>query len=310
MPGSAHGHAFGLDVTAGFPVPGLSPGSAGDRPVAIELAAATELEGRMPAEGAQRISDNAPMTIDAAPGSGFLFRTRHFGTHWISDNGDEILCAPPADAEEWFWQRMLIGQLLPFASLLYGLEVFHASAVVVDGRAVAMVAVSGTGKSSVATELVLGGAGFLADDVVALEPSPDGLTAHPGAGLVSVRRSAGALADRAAEAGRIEGRDEDSIRVAIDTHPQAVPLGALCILTREPAAAELRVARPDPVDPRVLLASTFNFVLQSPQRQTALLDVCARASRGVVLHAELPPASTPATTAAAILTAVRGAWAA
>jgi hypothetical protein len=99
------------------------------------------------------------------------------------------------------------------------------------------------------------------------------------------------------------------VRVAIDAHPTPVTLGAVCFLSRDPETTRLRVARPEPVDPRLLLGSTFNFVLTGPERQERLLDVCARAARGVVLHAELSPDSTPADTAGAISEAVRGAWA-
>ena len=305
----SQGHAFGLDVQAAFHVAGLGTGGDGSRPVAVEMSEPADLEARFGTDGAARISDRPGFTIDSHPERGFLFRQPDYGVHWISARGDRIGCAPPEAAEEWHWQRMLTGQLLPFAALLRGLEVFHASAVVIDGRAVAMVAASGTGKTSVAGELVLRGAEFLADDVVALEAAGDGIVAHPGAGLANLRRSATALVDRAPQLGRVEGADEGALRLAIPTHPEPVALGALCILARAPEAVELRVARPEPVDPRLLLASTFNFVITSPERQTRLLDICARAARGVVLRADLPPDSSPADTAEAVERAVREAWA-
>ena len=56
----------------------------------------------------------------------------------------------------------------------------HASAVALDGRALAFVAPSGTGKTSVAAHLVARGASFLTDDALAVEPVPGGLLAHPG----------------------------------------------------------------------------------------------------------------------------------
>ena len=94
------------------------------------------------------------------------------------------------------------------------------------------------------------------------------------------------------------------MRIAIEVHPEPVPLGAVCFLPRAPAGTGLSVVRPEPVDPRMLLASTFNFVLMSPERQERLLDVCARAARGIVLQAELPPETTSAATATAIGEAV------
>jgi hypothetical protein len=304
------GQAFGLDVSASFDVAGLGESRGGLRPVELDLGSAADLESRFGSDGVSRISDRPGFKIDSHPERGYLFRHPDYGLHWISAAGDRIACAPPDGAEDWHWQRMLTGQLLPFAALLAGLEVFHASAVVIDGRAVAMVAASGTGKTSVAAELILRGAEFLTDDVVALEAGPDGILAHPGAGLANLRRSAVDLVGRAGALGAVEGEDEEALRLAIRPHPEPVALGALCILMRVEDAGELIVARPEPVDPRLLLASTFNFVITSPERQTRLLDVCARTARGVVLQADVPPGATPAATAAAVEEAVREAWAA
>src|SRR3712207_7852895 len=47
-------------------------------------------------------------------------------------------CSPPGVAP-WRWQRFLVGRILPWAAVLCGLEALHASAVVLDGRAIAFV---------------------------------------------------------------------------------------------------------------------------------------------------------------------------
>ena len=56
------------------------------------------------------------------------------------------------------WQRFLIAQVLPFAAALHGLEVLHASAVTVAGRALALLGPSGAGKTSLALALCRTGA--------------------------------------------------------------------------------------------------------------------------------------------------------
>jgi hypothetical protein len=308
--GASHGQAFGLEVAATFPIPGLgTPGPTG-RALRLDLATEADVRARLPADaGAERISNRPGYTIDADPRHGYLLSFGSYGVHWISAAGDEVLCAPPDDPPGPAWDRVVSGQLLPFSALLQGLEVFHASAVVLDGRAVALVAASQTGKSSVAAALALGHAAFLTDDVLALEAHGDGLIAHAGVGLANVRRSAATVARLATDAGIVADDDAEALRVAFDVHAAPVPLGAFCFLTREPDATELRVARPSPVDPRALLASSFNFVLTTPERQIRLLDVCARAARGVVLGAQLPPDSPIEATAGAIEAAVRAAWA-
>ncbi len=311
MQGTSKGRAFGLDVSSAFEVPGLGPvpDGAGGRPVTIELDSAAEVAARMPADGCDRISDRPGFSIDAHPQAGYLLTPRTWGVHWISAAGDRIACAPPVRSDGPDWRRVVAGQLLPFAALLSGLEVFHASAVALDGRGLAIVAASGTGKTTLAAELVLAGATFLADDVVALEQSGSGTLAHGGTGLANVRHSAAGVADRMERLGTAAGSDEEASQILLDPHPAPVPLDALCLLTRAPEATELRIARPEPVDPRVLLASTFNFVITSPERQIRLLDICARVARGVVLHVEIPPDSRPEDTARALADVVRAAWA-
>ena len=62
----------------------------------------------------------------------------------------------------------------------------HASAVVLDGAAVAFTAPSGTGKSTLAAHLVAAGASFLTDDVLALDDRNGVVEAHSGPARTSV----------------------------------------------------------------------------------------------------------------------------
>jgi hypothetical protein len=201
------------------------------------------------------------------------------------------------------WERFLLGQALPFASLLAGLEVFHASAVVFDGRAVAFAGPSGAGKSSIALAMCDLGADFLADDVLALELRDGDLLAHSGAPVLSIlhreaerRRAAGLTSAPTSLAG---GRTEQLI-VMPRPHEAKVPLGTLFFLERRPRGP----ARPYfevVTDPQRLLGATFNFALATAGRLRGLLDVCALVSRRrverIVVDAKLD-ASTLATAVA------------
>jgi hypothetical protein len=272
------GRAFGLDLEADFELPGMDPaGPPTGRPVRLRLGEPeTDAAGR-----GERIAEAPGAAVDVVPG-GFLARAEGVGRAWIADRGDEIAWAPESpDA-----QRFLGGQVLPFAAVLQGLEVFHASAVVAGGRALAVVAGSGVGKTTLALELVRRGLAFLDDDVLVLDGE---LLAYPGPALANVGEE----------------------RVPVARHQEPVPLGALCFLDRAPrgaaaASPTATVERLDPVDPKLLLAATFNLALRTPERLTRQLEVCGRiAESAVVLRARCPAGVAPAALAELIHDAVR-----
>jgi hypothetical protein len=73
----------------------------------------------------------------------------------------------------------LVGQVLSFCLLTRGIEPLHATAVVVDGEAIAFLGSSGAGKSSLAAAFVQRGYSLLTDDVLVLQPEGDKLLAYP-----------------------------------------------------------------------------------------------------------------------------------
>jgi hypothetical protein len=163
--------------------------------------------------------------------------------------------------------------------VLRGLEVFHASAVTLDGRAIAFVGPTGAGKTSLALRLVGRGARFLTDDVLALEQGADGLRAHPGAGIAAVRPAERELIPPATwdRLGSVLGHSEKTY-VAVPREEGAVPLAALYFLRHGAGSA---VEPLDRTDPRLLLSSTFVFGVQTPERLRNQLDVCAGLARAV-----------------------------
>jgi hypothetical protein len=185
----------------------------------------------------------------------------------------------PDPRPDWEWQRYLTGQVLPLAALLQGLEVFHAAVVERQGAAVAVVAGSGVGKTTVALELVRRGLGFLADDVLVVEPAPGGPLALPAVGLANVRGSEGPPGDLEREglASRV-GSNERETRISLELASGPCRLAALVILSATDDAEGVEVERLTPVDPRLLLAASFNFAIQTPERLTRQLDVCSQLS--------------------------------
>lgn len=300
---------FGLDVHAGAPISFLQHATAQPtgRELELELAAPDAPPPAWP-ESARVICEELESAarlnfrIEAHPEAGYRLWGPGYGCHVLSGDGRRLVCTPEGLAEH-VWQRFLIAQVLPFAALLHGLEVFHASAVVREQQAVAFMGPSRSGKTSVALELCRLGAEFLADDVLALEAAGAVLSGHPGtpiAGLdhAEARRSAGAGVDAGASAGAGAGADakpqqrlaatarEQILRVPTAARP--APLGALFLLDRRPdAPGPPRFERVHDALP--LLTATFNFVLATPERLRRLLDVCALAARVEVERVVLGP---------------------
>ncbi len=288
--------AFGLDLHSEIPISFLEGSSAGPSgralSIAVQSADAAKLDWP---ESAKLVCDERQpdgsviFQIEAHPEAGYLVSGPEYGDYLLSADGSRLTCAPGGRPNA-AWQRLLIAQVLPFAALLQGLEIFHASAVVRSGEAVAFLGPSRAGKTSLALELCRREASFLADDVLALESRENGLLAHPGTPVASIAH---------AEAKHLEENLPEEEIVAVNARERLVhvqgaaepaPLAALFLLDRrtdgpvhprfEPAA-----------DAQLLLASTFNFVLTTAERLRSLLDVCALAARLRVERIVIGPAT-------------------
>src|SRR5689334_11290490 len=279
-------YAFGLELEAAFEAPGLpAAGAPAGLPRSrLALAPREEIEARWrPAAPVRLLEEEfgaagrATRTIDHDPDVGYRLYARHFGLALISAGGREVLCAPPGVAA-WRWQRFLVGRVLPWAALVSGREVIHASAVRVGDRAVALLAPTGGGKTSLAARLVLGGAGFITDDVLAVELRDGGVLAHPGASIVAVRPAEKAALSRGdlRRLGRVLGTSGKTY-VAVDREHEPLPLGAVYVLTPGdgPRIEDGGVGAP------ALLGSSFVSSVTTPARLERLLDVCSTIASGV-----------------------------
>jgi hypothetical protein len=274
---------FGLDVRTDRPLSFLAAAKAEPTGRELELSLLEAPEALAWPATAELISDqrksdgtvNFQIELDAE--AGFRIGGPEYGVSVLSEDGGRLRGAVGSGGRD-AWQRLLIAQALPFAAVLQGLEVLHASAVVSAGGAVALSGHSGSGKTSLALELCRRGAGFLADDVLALEPLDGELVGHPGAPVAGIDR---AEAERlsAVGVGAIGGEEvlaadsrEQVARVPAPASP--APLRTLFFLDRRPDGP----ARPRfeaAADAQALLSSTFNLVLTGPQRLERLLDACA-----------------------------------
>lgn len=297
--------AFGLSVSSEFPLIGVPAGSRASAPqTVVRRVSAGELDtlrcahdrvlgqAGPDADGAVRVGWDAEL--------GYLLDLPDAGLFSVSGDGGVVRCAP-LGLEGWRWQRGLFAGPLPFAALARGIEVFHASAVVLGGRLIAMTGPSGSGKTSLAAFLRLRGARFFTDDVLALEARGE-VVAHPGPPLLNLRQSTARLLSAAERArlGSVLGTDRTQVRIATETCQGPRPVAALYYLERRADADSLTF---EPVNPssRLLLAASYNFVIRSPERRLRQLDVCSRLAKATpVTRIVVPPSVDARGLAAAV----------
>jgi hypothetical protein len=303
--------AFGLTVHGNFPAPGFEGrrDPSGTREVTVSLVAADRLEGWRP--GAEvvcerRTAAGEPLMLIEREASGdYRIHAPDYGTFRVARDGREILVAPDHPSP-WRWQRYLVGQALPLAAILQGVEVLHASAVAIDGLAVGLAGASYSGKTTIAMALVEQGARLLCDDVLAVEPDGAGLLAHPGPAIVNLRHGAAASLAAADGASTELGRDDEAIRLHLDAGANATPLAALYVLHRGGGESRPVWEKPTDGEATLLLASSFNFIVLAADRLRRQLDVCARLAQSAdVAVLRLPSDASPALVARAVIERLR-----
>lgn len=309
--------AFGLDLEGSFFAPGLCRERAGaqlGRPLRLELAARDRLRRAWPARDARRLSrlsspdGRRSLAIDFHPQAGFLLRSSEAGWFLLSRRAERLRCAPRR-VPVWAWQRMLIGQALPLAATVRGLEPFHASAVDIDGCAVAFTGAPGAGKTSLAVNLVRHGAGFICDDAMVVEPVGGELLVHPGAALANVRhREDRVLASLpGGPLGRAVGGDGNSRGRSLERAPGPRPLRGWYWIDR--VASGTRPAIEPAGDARALLGSTFNLAIRHPGRMVRHLQTCGRiAEVASTFRVAVPPSVSAAAVAASVHEHASGRW--
>lgn len=112
-------------------------------------------------------------------GSHYHFRYADQTEFLVDKAGTEIWCCwrEPLTIEDA--ATYLLGPVMGFVLLLRGIVCLHASAVVIDGEAIALVGPAGSGKSTTAAAFSSRGFSILADDVVTLDHRADRFLVRP-----------------------------------------------------------------------------------------------------------------------------------
>ena len=281
--------AFGLSLSFETPPPGAWEARPAATPtLSLREAGREEIENEwsgLEAVGWEATIDGAHFLAERGLAGDHRFSHGERSLCLLSTDGERLDCALGEEGGPAAWRAVLDSVLFSVA-LIRGREALHAGAVASAWGAIAVVAGSGGGKSTLLAELLRRGDVLLADDVVVLEPGGDGVPlAHPGPPLMTVPTRVEPLP------GTPIATLGEERWVAVPAASEAVPLGAVVVLNRRPG--EETALRPISGPLAVLMASLLGFP-RSPGRELARFEIAAAiASRVQIWELAADPAVNP-----------------
>jgi hypothetical protein len=179
---------YGLDVLANRPIPTVPHAPIATADVRVSFGALPEWLNSLRPEQVETayVADYA----DEHGNPAFVFAKLHDGDFYRFTYADKTeFVVDRAGREIWTtWHEpltledtatYLLGPVMGFVLLLRGLVCLHASAIVVDGVALAFVGPAGAGKSTTAAAFAARGFSVLAEDVVTLDDRGDSFMVRP-----------------------------------------------------------------------------------------------------------------------------------
>jgi hypothetical protein len=192
-------------------------------------------------------------------------------------------------------QVYLLGQALSFALVKQGYEPLHATAVVIEGQAIAFLGSSGFGKSSLAAAFLADGHRLLTDDMLLLKRTDGGYEAQPGPSRIKLfpKMARRFLAGTASAVPMNSETEKLVLPLSADhSHPGSAPLQALYVLS---APREVRRKQRIQLTSLTtketfieLVGGTFNYLLTGSKRlerqYTECLGVASRVPARRISH--------------------------
>lgn len=255
-------HAYGATIRSQVPLP-CRPAARRSRPdLAILTTAvpAVRLDGSNGSQGFAHVTQ--PDGTDHVQWAGGFHCT-------IAPDGRTIRCPALRGSSLRTFQTLLAPQAISFALLKHGLEPLHATTVIIDGRAIALLGDCGAGKSTLGACFLQAGYPLLTDDLLVLQQTESGWMASPGLPRIKLfpaiaRRFLGTCAGMPLAPGspkyviRLDRR-------RFGQHP--VPLHAIYRLTSSADTARVRLRRlSSRAAWKALITHTYNIVAGDPAR--------------------------------------------
>jgi len=206
-------------------------------------------------------------------GSGYLLCYAEGTRFLVSRSGGEVDAwwdEPLSDADA---ADYLLGGVVAFIARLRGLVPVHASAIVIDDRAVLFAGAAGAGKSSIASAFAVLGYSVLSDDVVVIDDSNGAVMAHPSRARLSLWADSAATLFSAqslpAHSAVYAKQRLDLVEHGYRFHEQPMPVGAVCILADRSASAHgptVRALRPQAALMNLVSHTYGNYLLDASMR--------------------------------------------
>jgi hypothetical protein len=189
--------------------------------------------------------DDARWYSATATDAGYRMRFHECGEFEISADLEQVVVRRDPAGRTELLPILMAGTVSAFLLALRGHTVLHASAVSIGGEALAFVAPSGRGKSTLAALLCLAGAELITDDVLVVEAN-DAVVCRGGATELRLRASAAPLAAASPEAATRTTADDRLALTADKMLAETLPLRAIVIPAPSRTATQVEHRTVDP----------------------------------------------------------------
>jgi hypothetical protein len=187
----------------------------------------------------------------------------------VSSDGRRVRWRKLDDVPDEVLFTYLLGQVLSFCLLARGIEPLHATGIVVEGEAIALLGGCGFGKSTLAAAFLSRGYPMLTDDVLVLEFEGQTVLAHPSLPRVKLTPESAATVLNGRQAIPMNRFTSKMIfELKASQHvAHVVPLRAVYLLPKTSSGSRIQVRR---VHGRAsfipIIKNTFNDSVLAPER--------------------------------------------
>ena len=239
-------------------------------------------------------ADEPTVVVHRRADGAFRLRYADECEYHVDAAGTRVACTWPARFTPEDAATYLLGPVFGLVLRLRGIPSLHASAVAIDGVAVALAGAAGAGKSSTAAALAARGHALVADDVLGVLAGEGEIRVQPAYPQLRLWPDiVPALYGPGAELPRITPNwDKRGVRLDEAFHPDPLPLAAVYVLgPREDAPAAPRLERMGAVEAVLALVPNV-YVGWFPDRaaQARELEVLGRVARAVPVVRAVPHA--------------------